>query len=101
MAKKNTSELSKFANDFGFSGVDQGEVEIIGRNAVSEEMINTANQSQDYLQRLGEMFDAILPFLNNMKSAKGDYIHWPEKIRRAKIDEFTEKLNDIYRGNDD
>lgn len=62
--------------DFGFSHVDEKEV----------------TQIQD--TKLRQMYDAIMPLLNNLKAnPEKDIIKWPNRTK--KIDEFIKKLDVI------
>jgi hypothetical protein len=39
----------------------------------------------------------IKPLLNNLaKNPEKDYIHWPGKLRSKKIEEFSDKLDEVY-----
>ena len=39
----------------------------------------------------------IKPLLNNLAmNPEKDYIHWPGKLRSKKIEEFSDKLDEVY-----
>jgi hypothetical protein len=48
-------------------------------------------------EKILEMYNMIMPFLNNLKkdSEKNEYIYWPN--RSVKIDEFINKLEKIIK----
>jgi hypothetical protein len=71
--------------DFGFTTVDESELEAI-------QSAETATASiQD---RLDELYNAVLPLLNNLKqNPTKDYIYWPNRIE--KVDAFLKKIEKI------
>lgn len=79
----NELELDDF--DFGFASIDEDTL----KNGYLEEV---SQASQDKCQ---QMYDAILPLLNNLaKDAdKNAYIHWPN--RKKKLAEFKKRLESI------
>jgi uncharacterized protein Yka (UPF0111/DUF47 family) len=81
--------------DFGFTAVDEDELEAVQQLATkSETATNTVNQLEDKLDRL---YTAILPLLTNLKkNPEKDYIYWPK--RTAKIDQFEDVLRKIIEG---
>jgi hypothetical protein len=81
--------------DFGFTAVDEDELEAVQQLATkSETATNTVNQLEDKLNRL---YTAILPLLGNLKkNPEKDYIYWPK--RTAKIDQFEDVLRKIIEG---
>lgn len=79
----NELQLDEF--DFGFASVDEDTL----KNGYLQEV---SQQSQD---KCKQMYDAIVPLLNNLaKDAdKNAYIHWPN--REKKLKEFKKKLEAI------
>ena len=68
--------------DFGFSIVDENELDIA----------QTAKSSSDKVDKIYKM---ILPLLSNLeKNPDKDYIYWPNRI--DKIKEFKQKIKAIY-----
>lgn len=69
--------------DFGFS-------------TFNEEEIKETYKTED--GRAQQIYDAVLPLLNNLKkdADTNPYIHWPN--RAEKINEFIAKLNTILEG---
>lgn len=74
--------------DFGFTVVDESELDI------SKSYENKAIKEQT---KVREMYNAIMPLLNNLKSNPDkDYIKWPN--RTGKIEAFEKHLIDIMEG---
>ena len=75
--------------DFGFTATTS--------ESVAAPVIQDANQTleQKYQAKVDRIVKAITPLLNNLAkdSDTKEYIHWPN--RKAKIEEFRKKLNDI------
>lgn len=77
--------------DFGFTAVDEDELEIAQE---VEQLTETSQSTQD---RLDNLYNAIIPLLNNLKlNPEKEYIKWPN--RQAKVEEFESKLQAIYNG---
>lgn len=67
--------------DFGFTAVDENELEAVQKASGSEE-------------KLYELYEAIKPLLQNLKAnAEKDYIYWPNRV--SKIEEFEDKIRSI------
>jgi len=74
--------------DFGFTAVDEDELEAVQK--VSE----TATSTEE---RLNALYNAVVPLLNNLKkNPEKDYILWPNRL--AKVEEFEDHLQKIYKG---
>jgi len=74
--------------DFGFTAVDEEELEAVQTAAVS------ASSTEE---RLNGLYNAIVPLLNNLKkNPEKDYILWPNRL--AKVEEFENLLQAIYKG---
>lgn len=77
-------------NDFGFTAVDEDELQVVQ---------NAATSTEDYKNRLDEMYNSILPLLNNLKlNPEKEYILWPNRLE--KIEQFEKKLLDIWKGSE-
>ena len=75
--------------DFGFTAVDENELEIAQR---AEKSTTTAVATQ---AKLDELYNAIQPLLTNLKkNPEKEYILWPNRIE--KVDQFEDKLRQIY-----
>jgi hypothetical protein len=74
--------------DFGFTAVDEDELEAVQKVSVA------ASSTED---RLNNLYNAIVPLLNNLKkNPEKDYILWPNRL--AKVEEFEDMLQKIYNG---
>ena len=79
-------------NDFGFTAVDEDELEAV--RVIQQQTEQLANQLETVDNRAKMLYDAIMPLLENLKSNPDrDYIYWPN--RYEKIDEFQDKLASI------
>lgn len=75
--------------DFGFTAVDENELEIAQQAA---KVTNTAAATQ---AKLDELYNAIQPLLSNLKkNPEKEYILWPNRVE--KVDQFEDKLRKIY-----
>lgn len=80
--------MSEFDFDFGFSAVDEEELDkLTGADQI-------VASTQD---RLDLLFKSIQPLLENLKAnPEKEHIFWPN--RKEKIEQFQAKLLDIYTG---
>jgi hypothetical protein len=77
--------------DFGFTAVDESELDI----AKQAEELSAEAQSAD--QRLKKLYDSIVPLLANLKkNPEKEYIKWPNRV--SKIEEFEAKISKIVYG---
>ena len=82
-------------NDFGFTAVDEEELTSV--QELKSTATKVASNAQGTQKRLDDLYNAIVPLLNNLKAnPEKEYILWPN--RTAKIDQFEQKLFDIYNG---
>lgn len=83
--------------DFGFTLVDENELEAVqNATTVVESTVLELTTIQD---RLDAMYNMIQPLLNNLASSPDkDYILWPGPQRMQKIEEFSDKLREVYNG---
>ena len=79
--------------DFGFTAVDETELEAVQKATTQvEEVSSTATTTQDKLDKL---YNAITPLLNNLKkNPEKEYILWPDRL--AKVEAFETHLQKIY-----
>ena len=79
--------------DFGFTAVDETELEAVQKATTQvEEVSSTATTTQDKLDKL---YNAIIPLLNNLKkNPEKEYILWPDRL--AKVEAFESHLQKIY-----
>lgn len=81
--------------DFGFTAVNEDELEMVQSIKAEAEMINES--SFEVKERLEKLYSAIQPLLNNLKANPGkDYIYWPNRL--GKVEEFSDMLDKIYSG---
>lgn len=74
--------------DFGFTAVDESELEV---SKQVEELVSTQATTE---QRLHKLYKAITPLLNNLKkNPDKDYIKWPNRVK--KIEEFEAFIANI------
>lgn len=80
--------------DFGFTAMDEGELEAVQRTQVA---VNDAEQAANTAQeKLDRLYNAITPLLNNLKAnPEKDYIYWPNRLK--KVEDFEDKIQQIYR----
>lgn len=84
-----------FDFDFGFSLVDEQDLEVV-QKASSD--VESASAAVDQLQeKCDTLYNMILPLLNNLaKNPEKDYIKWAGKDRIEKIELFSDKLREVY-----
>lgn len=87
--------MTDFDFDFGFSAVDEDELEAVQKaTEAGFKLESTAATTQEKLDKL---YNAIMPLLTNLKAnPEKEYILWPN--RTSKIEQFEQKLLDIYNG---
>lgn len=78
--------------DFGFTAVDENELEAVQKaSSTAENASNTVAELEDKLNRL---YNAIQPLLSNLKqNPEKEYIYWPNRIK--KIEEFETYISKI------
>lgn len=81
--------------DFGFTAVDESELEAVQvAAATAKEVETTATSTQE---KLDALYNAITPLLNNLKkNPEKEYILWPNRLE--KVEEFETHLQSIYSG---
>ena len=79
--------------DFGFTAVDETELEIVQK--AQSDLTDLNHTAEDAQGKLDRLYNAITPLLNNLKAnPEKEYILWPN--RTDKIEQFEKKLFDIY-----
>lgn len=80
--------------DFGFTTVDETELEAVQQAQTHAERLGTGIEvTQDKLDKL---YNAITPLLNNLKAnPEKEYIYWPNRIE--KVEQFETHLYNIYK----
>ena len=81
--------------DFGFTAVDETELEAVQKiSQKNDEAVTAAMSTQE---KLDGLYNAIIHLLNNLKrNPEKEYILWPNRLE--KVEEFETKLTEIYKG---
>lgn len=84
--------MSKDFFDFGFSAVDESELESFQKaTAEAKEASETASTYED---KLNKLYNTVIPLLSNLKkNPEKDYIYWPNRLQ--KLEEFEDVLSSI------
>jgi hypothetical protein len=87
--------MSNVDFDFGFTAVTEEELDVV-IEAKETAVMKTAGLDKTQ-EKCDTLYNMIKPLLNNLaKNPEKDYIHWPGKLRSKKIEEFSDKLNEVY-----
>ena len=80
--------------DFGFTAVDEDELEAVQKiNKKAEASKTEASSAQTKLDKL---YNAITPLLNNLKkNPEKEYILWPNRLE--KVEQFEDYIQKIYK----
>ena len=80
--------------DFGFSLVDEAELEVVQKATASVESASSTAQSLQ--EKIDKLYNMIMPLLNNLQqNPEKEYIFWPN--RTDKIELFRDKLTAVYK----
>ncbi len=99
MASKTEMSLEDF--DFGFSAVDENELEAVtkveSKLQETSSSVQAATEKVSSIQgKLDKMYNAVIPLLNNLqKNPEKEYIFWPD--RHNKVEQFRDKLTILYK----
>ena len=99
MASKTELNLDDF--DFGFSIVDEKELEAVTKveSKLKEASGSTeaaAAEVENIQAKMDKMYNAVIPLLNNLqKNPEKEYIFWPG--RHTKVEQFRDKLTILYK----
>ncbi len=78
--------------DFGFSAVDESELESFQKATAEAEEASSA--ASTYEEKLNKLYNAISPLLSNLKkNPEKDYIYWPDRL--DKVEKFEDLINKI------
>ena len=81
--------------DFGFSAVDESELESI--KVLEQKAKETETAASMTQNKLEAMYKLIVPLIDNlMKDPDKSYIYWPD--RQAKLQAFKKKLQTVVQG---
>ena len=85
-------DLDKF--DFGFTAVDEDELEVVQKQ--SQKLESTSGKAEELEDKLNKLYNSILPLLSNLKkNPEKDYIYWPK--RTEKVEAFEELIAGIIK----
>jgi acetolactate synthase small subunit len=80
--------------DFGFTLVDESELEAVQRATTAVEA--TSTEVEQLQQKLDKLYNAVQPLLANLKAnPEKEYILWKDRV--AKVDAFSDHLYNIYK----
>jgi len=80
--------------DFGFTAVDETELEAVQNAELLAGQISASEKTTQ--DKLDKLYNAIVPLLNNLKAnPEKEYIYWPNRIN--KVEQFETHLYDIYK----
>ena len=81
--------------DFGFTMVDEDELEIVQQVKSSAE--STASEVDKLQKKCDTLYNMVMPLLNNLaQNPDKDYIKWNGKDRLNKIEQFRDKMDEVY-----
>jgi len=81
--------------DFGFTIVDEQDLEVVQQATQQVQSVSTTVQSTQ--ERLDKLYNAVQPLLNNLKqNPEKEYILWPNRL--DKIEQFETHIQNIYKG---
>ena len=79
--------------DFGFTAVDEDELEAVQK--VNKKVEVSQTEASSTQERLDRLYNAITPLLNNLKkNPEKEYILWPDRLK--KVEAFESHLQKIY-----
>ena len=94
--------MSQDLFDFGFTAVDEDELEAVQKEqqraaTIGTEAAKAAEAAKSNQKQLDDLYNAIVPLLNNLKkNPQKEYILWPNRLK--KVEEFESHLQKIYKG---
>ena len=85
-------DLDQF--DFGFTAVDEDELEVVLKQ--TQKLESTSGKAEELEDKLNKLYNSILPLLSNLKkNPEKDYIYWPK--RTEKVEAFEELIAGIIK----
>jgi hypothetical protein len=94
--KSNTGGILLVSDfDFGFTMVDENELDVV--KDIKSQASVTETEVDKYKNKCDTLYNMILPLLNNLAAnPEKDYIKWDGKDRLQKIEQFRDKLDEVY-----
>ena len=81
-------------DDFGFTAVDEDELEVVQKQ--TQKLESTSGKAEELEDKLNKLYNSILPLLSNLKkNPEKDYIYWPK--RTEKVEAFEELIAGIIK----
>jgi hypothetical protein len=81
--------------DFGFTMVNEDELDVV--KEVKSTAQSTATEVDKLQKKCDTLYNMVLPLLNNLAANPDkDYIKWDGKDRLAKIEQFRDKMDEVY-----
>jgi len=81
--------------DFGFTAVNAEELEVV--QSTKEAVVLASKETLTIQDKCDTLYKMIQPLLNNLqKNPEKEYIYWPNRLE--KVEEFSDKINEVYRG---
>lgn len=79
--------------DFGFSLVDENELEVVQQ--AQQVVASTSKEAIATAEKVDKLYNMIMPLLTNLaKNPEKEYIYWPNRVE--KIESFRDKLREVY-----
>jgi len=88
--------------DFGFSVVDESELEVLQQAKTEIEttkstLEQTSAEAETLEARLNKLYNMVQPLLNNLAAnPEKNYIYWPNRL--SKIEQFRDAIDSVYKG---
>jgi hypothetical protein len=80
--------------DFGFTAVDENELEAVQKAATQAETLGASALNTQ--EKIDKLYNAIIPLLTNLKkNPEKEYILWPNRLE--KVEQFEDHIQKIYR----
>ena len=81
--------------DFGFTMVNEDELDVVQGLSIRSQQVET--EVDKLQQKCDTLYNMVLPLLNNLAANPDkDYIKWNGKDRLAKIEQFRDKMDEVY-----
>ena len=86
--------MSDLDFDFGFTAVDENELEAVQKAASQAETLGASALNTQ--EKIDKLYNAIIPLLTNLKkNPEKEYILWPNRLE--KVEQFEDYIQQIYR----
>ena len=83
--------------DFGFTMVNEDELDVV--KEVKSTAQSTASEVDKLQKKCDTLYNMVMPLLNNLaQNPDKDYIKWNGADRMKKIEQFRDKMDEVYTG---